>query len=85
MDVEEIFPLPEHRSFYRSTRLTAGAGKRSCSSGFKHAFWARHSRYLMDPTPAVPSPKLFDLSSQNVLITGATRGNVLIAQMIVRK
>lgn len=35
----------------------------------------------MDPTPAVPSPKLFDLSGRNVLITGATRGNVLIAQI----
>ena len=32
----------------------------------------------MDPTPPIPSPKLFDLSGQNVLITGATRGNVLI-------
>ncbi|KAG6377474.1 hypothetical protein JVT61DRAFT_15281 [Boletus reticuloceps] len=29
---------------------------------------------LMDPTPPVPSPKLFDLSGQNVLITGSTRG-----------
>ncbi|KAF9225881.1 NAD(P)-binding protein [Gyrodon lividus] len=28
----------------------------------------------MDPTPAVPSPQLFNLSGQNVLITGATRG-----------
>ncbi|KAF8137453.1 NAD(P)-binding protein [Boletus edulis] len=28
----------------------------------------------MDPTPPVPSPKLFDLSGQNVLITGSTRG-----------
>lgn len=39
----------------------------------------------MDPTLAVPSPKLFDLSGQNVLITGATRGNVLIVQMMLRK
>ncbi|KAF9233415.1 NAD(P)-binding protein [Melanogaster broomeanus] len=28
----------------------------------------------MDPTPTVPSPQLFSLSGQNVLITGATRG-----------
>jgi len=28
----------------------------------------------MDPTPSVASPHLFDLSGQNVLITGATRG-----------
>ncbi|KAG8216832.1 hypothetical protein J3R82DRAFT_7091 [Butyriboletus roseoflavus] len=33
----------------------------------------------MDPTPPVSSSKLFDLSGQNVLITGATRGNVLRA------
>jgi 2-deoxy-D-gluconate 3-dehydrogenase len=39
----------------------------------------------MDPTPAIPSPKLFNLSGQNVLITGATRGNVLIARMVMRK
>ncbi|KAF8842926.1 NAD(P)-binding protein [Paxillus ammoniavirescens] len=29
---------------------------------------------FMDPTPVVPSPQLFNLSGQNVLITGATRG-----------
>ncbi|KIJ61604.1 hypothetical protein HYDPIDRAFT_115765 [Hydnomerulius pinastri MD-312] len=28
----------------------------------------------MDPTPAIPSPLLFNLSGHNVLITGATRG-----------
>ncbi|KAH8087165.1 NAD(P)-binding protein [Cristinia sonorae] len=28
----------------------------------------------MDPPPAVPSPQLFSLAGQNVLITGATRG-----------
>ena len=28
----------------------------------------------MDPTPSVPSPNLFSLAGQNVLITGATRG-----------
>jgi len=28
----------------------------------------------MDPTPPVPSPNLFSLAGQNVLITGATRG-----------
>ncbi|TFY73699.1 hypothetical protein EWM64_g10314 [Hericium alpestre] len=28
----------------------------------------------MDPTPPVPAPKLFDLTGQNALITGATRG-----------
>ncbi|KAG5650833.1 hypothetical protein H0H81_010882, partial [Sphagnurus paluster] len=28
----------------------------------------------MDPTPAIPSPSLFNLKGQNVLITGATRG-----------
>ncbi|KAH7928601.1 NAD(P)-binding protein [Leucogyrophana mollusca] len=28
----------------------------------------------MDPSPAIPSPQLFSLSGQNVLITGATRG-----------
>jgi len=28
----------------------------------------------MDPSPTIPSPQLFSLSGQNVLITGATRG-----------
>ncbi|KAH9976221.1 hypothetical protein BGW80DRAFT_1168098 [Lactifluus volemus] len=28
----------------------------------------------MEPTPSIPSPNLFDLSGQNVLITGASRG-----------
>ena len=28
----------------------------------------------MEPSPSVPSPSLFDLSGQNVLITGASRG-----------
>ncbi|KAI0045033.1 NAD-P-binding protein [Auriscalpium vulgare] len=28
----------------------------------------------MEPTPAVPAPRLFDLAGQSVLITGATRG-----------
>ncbi|KAG9313460.1 hypothetical protein JVU11DRAFT_5785 [Chiua virens] len=28
----------------------------------------------MDPTPVVPSSRLFDLAAKNVLITGATRG-----------
>ncbi len=28
----------------------------------------------MEPSPSVPAPSLFDLSGQNVLITGASRG-----------
>ncbi len=28
----------------------------------------------MDPSPSVPSPSLFDLTGQNVLLTGASRG-----------
>ncbi|EIM89107.1 NAD-P-binding protein [Stereum hirsutum FP-91666 SS1] len=28
----------------------------------------------MDPTPPLPTPKLFDLSGKNVLLTGGTRG-----------
>ena len=32
----------------------------------------------MEPTPAIPSPALFDLSGQHVLITGASRGQSYI-------
>lgn len=36
----------------------------------------------MDPTPSdVPSLQLFALAGQNVLITGATRGNVLVPRL----
>ena len=31
----------------------------------------------MDSTPSTPAPNLFSLSGQNILITGATRGNRL--------
>ncbi len=32
----------------------------------------------MDPTPNVPTPQLFSLAGQNVLITGATRGMFIL-------
>ena len=40
-------------------------------------------RYNMDLTPSTPAPNLFSLSGQNILITGATRGNRLISSICV--
>lgn len=90
-----LFRVPIHNDFFLvifvqdyfflgTSALPADQRGRSHSlyDEFKNAFQVRHSRYAMDPTPSVPSPKLFDLSGQNVLITGATRGNVLIAQTL---
>ena len=34
----------------------------------------------MDLTPSTPAPNLFSLRGQNILITGATRGNTHLIQ-----